>query len=215
MEPTFNALTAPELRKIVLDSIDRAFDQSGEFGQNITFPKVNWNFRLEVKVYPAAFPDKLVKTEGEVKRSEPEDPAAYRILTFGQTAGVDTPDLARQQNNLPLPTPKVGPDGIIADAAVMSPHEPDPIPVTLEIKEGPGSVDPQAEIAVTGNIAAPAIPDIPADIPALLTEEQKAAIYANVRIPDEKAKSVTIATVANPGGVKVDLKGGTPVKRNK
>ena len=225
MEQVFNALGAQEFKAIIMKSIERGFDESGEFADHLTFPKVSWDFRLEVKVYPSASPDRVVVAKGQIERSPvTEDQArTAKIVTFSQAAGIDTPDLAREQNALPIPTPKAGADGIVGDVAILSPNEPDPIPVGIEVKqavpgaepvpepkavpvedEDPNSIDPAMELAKSFGGTIP--------------EEQKEQIYANATRygrRDAKAASVAVATHANPKGVKVEIKGGTPVPRNK
>lgn len=207
----FNALTAPEFKQIVIDSILRAFDETGEFASHITFPKVSWDFRLELKVYPSPIPEHTVLARGVIEK-EPvsiEQSLAAKVITFQQKEGIDTPDLAREQAGLPIPTQAKGADGVQGDVAVFSPRVPEPAPVKISVKT---AMDPAPIPEHLSEALESTIEEIVStgDEP-VMTEAQKDEFYAAVRTPDVPARSVSIATRANEKGVKLDA----PARRGK
>lgn len=108
--PQFTALNGLEAKAVLLDKISKALDETGDFNQNITYPWWKASFEIKMTSYPkAAFeaelhtvatgeiepePEALIPSEAEVKET----------LVAPEPFVVDTPDQARVEADLPLPT---------------------------------------------------------------------------------------------------------------
>ncbi len=119
----FNALSGPELLKVVLTDIEKKLLATGEFDAHVTFPWVKYNYQVGLVVYPKqavdAEPGIKAAGEGEVDNKDPEvDKESAVSIEVEDTVIVDTPDLARIASNLPVPTPGRGPGNVLIDRMV-------------------------------------------------------------------------------------------------
>lgn len=109
--PQFTATNGLEAKAIILDKISKALDETGDFTQNITYPWWKFSFEIKMTSYPkAAFEAELTKVaSGEEDHLDPEnvpeslDEVKETIIAPEPTV-VDTPDQARVDADLPLPT---------------------------------------------------------------------------------------------------------------
>ncbi len=202
MEPLFHAITAEEFKRILLKDLEKALDESGQFPPHITFPLVKWNFTLECVIVPRQAidaPAELVVKGGSALlydlKKDDVDPITVK---FTQDDLIDTPDLARQEHGLPIPTPVRGPDGSLEDAMVLSTKaEKEETSVQVEVNPEPAVVlppEPQEPISL-----AKPVPD------AVLVEAAAAAAPVSGN-KGQFARRTAIATKANPEGAKVDRK---------
>lgn len=105
----FTAINGLEAKAILLDRISKALDETGDFNQNITYPWWRASFEIKMTSYPkAAFEAELTPvTSGEIEPEPealiPSEAEAKETLT-GETFVVDTPDQARVEADLPIPT---------------------------------------------------------------------------------------------------------------
>jgi hypothetical protein len=110
----FNALNGSELKKILMNEIERALDADPDFRPHLTFPMVRWSWKLEMRVYPRDPEGKSVEASGEVLQAErqpdgttidfnPEGKASDRVVISTPERIIDTPDVAREEEGLAVP----------------------------------------------------------------------------------------------------------------
>lgn len=136
----FNALNGTEVKHLILKEVERQIDLSGEFTNNITFPYLEWEVTAKVLAYPKQRPgeEPAIKVEAGgtiTKHQDPDKEGDYgmdeitlginekglkTVLEFDTKHTVDTPDLARVNADLPLPTPSPVPGVGIVDKLVQS-----------------------------------------------------------------------------------------------
>src|SRR5579862_6009132 len=138
-QPQFNALTGPELIDVILSKVREKLEDTGEFKAHRTFPWVKLFFG-SIKVL--AYPKQDYDDEPEIKTDEievvltpdapqpDEQPVTVEIAPSEEI--IDTPDQARMDADLPLPTP-----GLADAAGVTVPHLVDKL-VQPPMKRGPG-----------------------------------------------------------------------------
>lgn len=131
----FNPLNGLELKKIILDKMATAMDQSGVFRQARTFPWVHYNVALGLTVAPQQNqedpPTIIAKVDGEFQSFEEIEQDGKKVVlvipapnvptleTVTLDAVIDTPDLARLETNQPIPTQTVSETGISVDRPTM------------------------------------------------------------------------------------------------
>ncbi len=117
----FNALSGPELLKVVLTDIEKKLLATGEFDAHVTFPWVKYNYSVGLVVYPKqavdAEPGIKVAGEFEAPVVGPSEGTPVEIKVE-DTVIVDTPDLARIESSQPIPTPGRGPGNVLVDKLV-------------------------------------------------------------------------------------------------
>jgi len=59
----FNALSGTEIKKIILNEIERNMEADYRFKNHLTYPMVSWRWVLAAKVYPSEQPDIKVEIE--------------------------------------------------------------------------------------------------------------------------------------------------------
>lgn len=110
----FNALNGAELKKILMNEIERALDGDPDFRPHLTFPMVRWSWKLEMRVYPRDPEGKTVEVSGETIQAvrqpdgttvdfNPEGKASERVVISAPERVIDTPDIAREEEGLPVP----------------------------------------------------------------------------------------------------------------
>ena len=62
----FNALNGKETKTAILNEISRALDNDSEFREHLTFPRVSWSWRLEMRIYPRTPEEKIVEVQDEI-----------------------------------------------------------------------------------------------------------------------------------------------------
>jgi len=183
----FNALSGEELKRIIMNEIQRQLDADYRFKNHLTYPQISWAWDLHVKAYPSDIPEFRIHLEKTIRAPKteqmdapppPREDAPVVEFDLGTSRLVaaptgETTDSARRDAGLPVPAPRVvaGPAGskVLVDA-------PD-IPIPGNEPEKPASVQPSSA----------------------------ARVVARAR---EAAKSVSARTRANPKGVLVDLPDG-------
>lgn len=119
--PTFNALTGPELKDVILKAVSDEIDLSGEFKAHVTFPWVKFTFKLDVLSYPKQGlndePEIKVVTTGE--SNTPASDVPVPIITIDKEVIIDTPDQARADAKLPIPVAGIGIGGVVVDKPVL------------------------------------------------------------------------------------------------
>lgn len=106
--PQFTALNGLEAKAVILAAIGKALDETGDFSQNITYPWWKFNFQVKMTSYPkfALEAEPVVVAKGTETSEEPipesEDLQVTGIAS--EDVVVDTPDQARVDAELPLPT---------------------------------------------------------------------------------------------------------------
>ena len=105
--PVFTALNGAEVKAVFLDAISKAMDESGEFKENLTFPWVKFSYDLKLTSYPKAAMDSdpASVAKGEIEQEVPvmDGPVVETVIT-SEPVIIDTPDQARVDAGLPLPT---------------------------------------------------------------------------------------------------------------
>ena len=77
----FNALNGKEAKQAILNEVTRALDTDSEFREHLTFPRVSWNWRLEMKIYPRTPEEKVVEVKGEIVQVQSsKDPATGQLI---------------------------------------------------------------------------------------------------------------------------------------
>jgi hypothetical protein len=128
-KPVFNALNGVELRKYILDQIEKKLEASNEFPEGLTFPWVKW--RLGILSYPqqdknAEPKNEFIEESGEIPEGSSE---GSKEIVIDLEEIVDTPDKARVESNQPVPTPLPGPGLGMRDGKGFGPLSP---PVTVD-----------------------------------------------------------------------------------
>jgi hypothetical protein len=124
--PQFTAINGLEAKAIILDRISKALDESGDFSQNITYPWWKFSFELKMTSYPKAAFEAELAAVAKVEESH-EDPEnvppslddVKETIIAPEPVIIDTPDQARVDAGLPLPTAVPVKNVGIVDAPVM------------------------------------------------------------------------------------------------
>lgn len=109
----FNALNGQELKKIIMQQVERALDEDFHFRQHLTYPVVSFNWNLVVSAYPLQPPEFKIGAEHDIvaapKGEEIPMPKPEEIGTFelGGRSKIDTPNQAREESGQAVPTPIV------------------------------------------------------------------------------------------------------------
>lgn len=120
-ELVFNALTGPELKAHILDTIGKKLDATGEFVAHITFPWVKYTFEVGIVAYPKQAVDAPpeIVAKGEEELGDETIGGSRKDTKISGEEVVDTPDAARIASGLPIPTIAPGPGGVKIDKPVM------------------------------------------------------------------------------------------------
>ena len=105
--PQFTATNGLEAKAIILDKISKALDETGDFNQNITYPWWKFSFSVKMTSYPKAFMDsELVEIvmDEVIPTEAPPDSDIHITAVVSDPLVVDTPDQARVEADLPIPT---------------------------------------------------------------------------------------------------------------
>ncbi len=114
MPPTtrlFNALNGQELKKIIMQQVEKAIDEDFHFRRHLTYPIVSFDWKLVVSAYPLQPPEFRVAAEHDVVAApEGEEipvPAPEQIGTFelGDSSKIEAPDAAREASGQAVPEP--------------------------------------------------------------------------------------------------------------
>jgi hypothetical protein len=62
----YTALNGKEAKQAILNDVARALENDSEFREHLTFPRVSWTFKLEMRIYPRTPEEKIVETAGEM-----------------------------------------------------------------------------------------------------------------------------------------------------
>jgi hypothetical protein len=178
----FIALSGDEIKKAILNEIQRQLDADYRFKQHLTYPMVSWRWELAMKLYPTDGPDVHVVLDKTIKAPGAVPPfsgitkdfvlSGERIVA-APSAG-ETADQVRRDSNLPVPQPRTvaGPAGS---------------KVTIDAPEIP-----------TGTQSAPA------------AEQREGGAARVISQSKETARSVTVRTRAHPTGHMPTPVPGTP-----
>jgi hypothetical protein len=125
----FSALSGLEIKKIILNEIERHLDADYRFKNHLTYPMVSWKWMLAAKVYPSDQSDIRVEIEKTVKApgSEPlpsDYPGVELTITEERTVAAptagETADAARRDAGLQVPAPRlvsgIGNSKVVVDA---------------------------------------------------------------------------------------------------
>lgn len=103
----FNPLNGDEVKKIILADLARTLEADTELQQHISFPRVSWHWRLEMKIYPRTPEIKEVVVTGEaVQVTEagetivPVESTHTREVYSSPSREVIAPDQVREQEGL-------------------------------------------------------------------------------------------------------------------
>ncbi len=114
MPPTtrlFNALNGQELKKIIMQQVEKAIDEDFHFRRHLTYPIVSFNWNLIVSAYPLQPPEFKIGAEHDVvaapKGEEILAPTPEQIKTFEFEGGskIEAPDAAREESGQAVPAP--------------------------------------------------------------------------------------------------------------
>ncbi len=109
----FNALNGQELKKIIMQQVEKAIDDDFHFRRHLTYPVVSFDWKLVVSAYPLQPPKFEIAAEHDVvaapEGAEIPVPKPGEIKTFELegSSKIDTPDQARDESGQPIPTPTV------------------------------------------------------------------------------------------------------------
>lgn len=111
----FNAIDGEELRKIILRDLDKELSMDGDFRQHVTYPVVEWTWKLTMKVISR---DKPVERDlsGKIIQADPEtklsivipDDEKPRVLSVQSSRAIGekvAPDKVREQAKMPVSVP--------------------------------------------------------------------------------------------------------------
>jgi hypothetical protein len=111
----FNAIDGEELRKIILRDLDKELSLDGDFRQHVTYPVVEWTWKLTMKVIAR---DQEVDREisGSIRQFDPESKLALpipdeekpRIISVQGSRSIGekvAPDKVREQQKMPVTVP--------------------------------------------------------------------------------------------------------------
>jgi hypothetical protein len=191
----FSALSGQEIKKIILNEIERNLEADYRFKNHLTYPMVSWRWVLAAKVYPSEAPD--IRVELDKTMRSPGVPATFTGFdgiepveievtserTVAAPAAGETADSARRDAGLEVPAPRIvrGPSNtkFIVDAPT--------IPIATQSEPTKPAEVTESPVARTVNRA----------------RESKT-------IPAAPARAVAIKTRANPSGVEVAPAAGSP-----
>lgn len=182
----FYALTGQEIKKVILKEIERQLDADYRFRENITYPLINWRWKLACNVYPGEPANWKVVVgpvntlaEGAVM---PQEDEPYVEVDFDGGRDVSAPardgmtaDATRRDAGLPVPSPRKAP-GLGGDRMTV-----DVVPPIAGEREATFAATPEANS--TANV------------------EKGGRVFA---------RSVTAKTAAAPEGVEVAVSGVSP-----
>lgn len=141
----FNALSGPELVEAIVADIRKKLVATGDFDANITFPWVKYEFRVSMVSYPKqpadADPVLVAHGTGGATEGVPSDatPDLLKETVVADSVVVDTPDHARIDSGLPIPTPAPGPGKVLVDKLVQpAPQKSDTRPFGYKGTDGKG-----------------------------------------------------------------------------
>lgn len=120
----FNALNGKEAKQAIINEVTRALENDSEFREHLTFPRVSWHWKLEMKIYPRTPEEKVLETSGEavqimVERGTDgllapvpdatgapipvvkEDESHTRLVINSQPREVTAPDAVREAEGIP------------------------------------------------------------------------------------------------------------------
>lgn len=118
-KPVFNALNGLEMRKYILDQIEKKLEASNEFPEGLTFPWVKWTVTI------LSYPQQDMSEEPKnVFVEETEEPPKEATILINLDDVVDTPDKARVESNQPVPTTLPGPGLGMRDGKGFGPLSP-------------------------------------------------------------------------------------------
>lgn len=188
----FNALSGAEIKKAILNEIERNLDADYRFKQHLTYPLVSWCWELAAKVFPSDQSDIRIKIEKTIK-AEGVDPSAYTSAPFSQVtfrhertvaapmAG-ETADAARRDTGQAVPTPRVvaGPEGtrMVVDA-------------------------PEIPVGAKDDL------NKPAEVTTSSTARAVNRARQSTSTPAAPARSISIRTRANPEGFEPPIQAGS------
>jgi hypothetical protein len=99
----FNALNGKEAKQAIINEVTRALENDSEFREHLTFPRVSWNWRLEMKIYPRTPEDKLVEAKGEMVQMQtvpdPLDPTKV-VMARDPVTGNLMPVIAESETHV-------------------------------------------------------------------------------------------------------------------
>ena len=106
----FNPLSGTELLEVIIADIRKIAEESGEFSPNLAYPWIKYSYEIKLTTYPKrpidAEPETVV-AGGANASTDDLDPQAIQepevVLSSGDVI-IDTPDQARVDADLPLPT---------------------------------------------------------------------------------------------------------------
>jgi hypothetical protein len=112
----FNALNGAEVKQIILADIDKAMDGDQQFQKHLTYPQVEWTWKLTVKAYPSEPPQFGAEAAGEgtVKATEPEIvvlEGGRAVTKSDQNPDAQAPDDVRREAGVPVSMPTKTPGG--------------------------------------------------------------------------------------------------------
>lgn len=140
----YNALTGLELRKKILHDVEVMLDNDDRFRNHQTYPRVEFSFKLSLKVYPGAVEEFALETEkgyGEVSLVEAgQEPQTIEIDGKSEHKN---PDRIRKELDMPVPRPQKTKTGIVELTKEQAERQADNRPThTVEIE--PAGTDPEA-----------------------------------------------------------------------
>jgi hypothetical protein len=187
----FSALSGLEIKKIILNEIERSLDADCRFKNHLTYPMVSWKWVLAAKVHPSEQPDIRVDLEKTVKSPGVPAPSPddynFEIMvdserTVAAPSAGETADSARRDAGLEVPAPRIvrGPSNtkLVVDAPSL------PLPSQSE-------------------------PTKPAEVEKSSTARIINRARESGTTPAAPARSVAIRTRANPTGVEVSPAAGS------
>jgi hypothetical protein len=181
----FSALSGQEIKKIILNEIERNLEADYRFKNHLTYPMVSWKWVFAAKVYPSEQPDirveldKTLKSPGLAEPFTGFDPIEITIeseRTVAAPAAGQTADAARRDAGLEVPAPRIVRGRSNTRFVVDAPDIP---------------------------IASQNEPAKPAEVETSSTARAVNRARESKTTPAAPARSVAIRTRANPQGVEV------------
>ncbi len=109
----FNALNGQELKKIILQQVEKAMDEDFHFRRHLTYPVVSFDWKLVVSAYPLQPPKFEITAEHDVVAApageeipvpKPEEIGTFELQGSRKAAA---PDQHREESGQQIPSPTV------------------------------------------------------------------------------------------------------------
>jgi hypothetical protein len=137
----YTALNGKEAKQAILNDVARALENDSEFREHLTFPRVSWNFKLEMRIYPRTPEEKVVETFGEMVQVARD--TDINSSTYNQLMPVVAADATHVKSVHTAVQEAVGPDAIREQhELVVNQAKPGGVRTARSVETGRGAENP-------------------------------------------------------------------------